>query len=795
MTGSPLAFHLIFHTHWDREWYRSRSAFLPRLVRLLDDLIPRLEHEPRFRAFHLDGQTILLDDYLAVRPAMARRVAALVARGALRTGPWYVLADEQIPSAAAIRWNLRLGRAFLDRHGTATQVCYAPDAFGHPDSLPGLAVDHGLDAAVIWRGAAMPRDLFWWEDPSRPGVRLLTYQLPAAGYESGAALPADPAQCRQAWLPIRTELAARAACRQIAVFIGADHHLAHPNPVGLVETLQRLEPEHRVVISTLDEFFAAVREEAPDLPVVRGALRAAGRHTWVLQGVLGTRSRLKRRNAALELALDRYVEPLVRGNGTNDGALVEEAWKTVIASHFHDTLAGTCADAVAEEMATRLRQVEDLSAELARARLWDLAGYDPDQAADDVQRESPALLLWNPRTTPLAGEGEIVQATILVARDRIPIGPGTTVPTSALTSRPATLLWTPILDDGNDRRMPAQVLAVTRGIDRLDPYRRYPQAWVTDRIRVAFRAPALGAQDVTRLHVHRGMADGGPAGGVRVEGEGRETLLRNGVVAATIEEDGTIALTTPSGVRTPGLARLLIEADLGDTYSYAPASNGGPLRCSAGPLTRTVLAAGPLTGALAASWTVTIPGHGRLEVRALVTLDEGDGFVRLRYEIVNQAVNVRVRLAFPTGATSGVEALAGGQTAAAWIPPGRLDRHAMEWTTPTIPVHRYLAAADPHRGLMLGATGFFEGEWTRECQIVLTAFRSIGHLSKGGLPSRPGHAGWPTPTPGAQEWGAHRVVLALAPLTTQELDPSVLETFWERMFVTPLVCSLLGSMD
>ncbi|HET8650509.1 MAG TPA: hypothetical protein VFL95_10735, partial [Gemmatimonadales bacterium] len=69
-----------------------RGAFLARLVPALDDLIERLETDPEYRTFLLDGQTVHLDDYLRVRPEMGARVAALAGTGRLQVGPWYVLA-------------------------------------------------------------------------------------------------------------------------------------------------------------------------------------------------------------------------------------------------------------------------------------------------------------------------------------------------------------------------------------------------------------------------------------------------------------------------------------------------------------------------------------------------------------------------------------------------------------------------------------------------------------------------------------------------------------------------------
>ena len=83
MPGS--VFHLIPHTHWDREWYQPRAAFVARLVPMMDDLIARLEADPSFSTFLLDGQTILIEDYLGVRPEQADAVRRLVRERRLQT--------------------------------------------------------------------------------------------------------------------------------------------------------------------------------------------------------------------------------------------------------------------------------------------------------------------------------------------------------------------------------------------------------------------------------------------------------------------------------------------------------------------------------------------------------------------------------------------------------------------------------------------------------------------------------------------------------------------------------------
>jgi alpha-mannosidase len=77
--------------------------------------------------------------------------------------------------------------------------------------------------------------------------------------------------------------------------------------------------------------------------------------------------------------------------------------------------------------------------------------------------------------------------------------------------------------------------------------------------------------------------------------------------------------------------------------------------------------------------------------------------------------------------------------------------------------------------------GFCEYEWTAGGDLVLTLFRSIGELSRNQLPSRPGHAAWPTPIPEAQEPGRHVIECAIAPLAAREAeDVEALEHLWEE---------------
>jgi len=82
------------------------------------------------------------------------------------------------------------------------------------------------------------------------------------------------------------------------------------------------------------------------------------------------------------------------------------------------------------------------------------------------------------------------------------------------------------------------------------------------------------------------------------------------------------------------------------------------------------------------------------------------------------------------------------------------------------------------------APAFFEYEWTAQGDLLVTLLRAVGELSRGDLPTRPGHAGWPTAIPGAQCLGTTRIDLAITPVSAADVDRGdVLPHLWEDAFL------------
>jgi alpha-mannosidase len=776
MTG--LIFHLIPHTHWDREWYLPAAAFQARLVAMLDDLIERLQADPAYRTFLLDGQTILIEDYLRVRPERDADIKALVKTGRLQVGPWYVLADEQIPSGEALVRNLLLGGADAERLGGRLDVLYSPDAFGHPAAWPSVAREFGIRYGVVWRGLGgergQERDLYRWR--GLDGKEVLLWHLPPAGYEIGAALPAAADQLFATWAGVRGPLVARASGKHIPVFIGADHHAAPPALPRLRDRLAELEPQSAFRVSRLDEFFQAAAEGATPGSLA-GELRWSYRAAWTLQGVHATRAPLKRRYSAAELGLERCAEPLAalarRAGGRDRRPLLELAWRTLVRCQFHDALAGCASDDVARDLGARLTSVEALSRELVRSSVWDLVRHDPDAAREHAAEARPALVLWNPAARPRGG---VVVADVTLFRRDMPVGPpGGRAAREGAGDRP----WSLHGPDG--RALPLQLLDRRVGTERLDAARHYPDLDEVEQVRVAFRAPTVPGLGLVTAGLRVGAA---PPAALRPAAEGARVQGRSIVnhwIEVALEPSGGLALhDRRTGERFVDVLRLEDGGDAGDTYSYCPPAGDRTLRAT-GPITVRRVAAGPLVAALEARFEI----RRRVAVRLVVMLAADSAAVRCVLDLDNRATWHRLRARVPTRVPGGaaVAGAAFGALARAPVVAKPAD-YPRETPVATAPAHRFVAAAAGRRGLAVLAPGFFEYEWTAAGELVVTLLRAVGELSRASLPTRPGHAGWPAATPLAQCPGPSRVELAVVPVSQAEVERGdELPALWEDVFL------------
>jgi len=397
---------VVSHTHWDREWYLPFEEFRVQLVGTLDGLLDLLARDDRFRHFTLDGQTVILDDYLEARPERRDEVRRHVASGRLLVGPWFVMPDEFLVSAEALVRNLLRGVRAAAELGSPMLVGYVPDTFGHVSQLPQILRGFGIADAVLWRGvdARVRGNEFIWRAPD--GSEVLTHYL-RQGYSNAERLPADVGELLERLGSLRRGLEEDAAAGCLLLMNGGDHAPPQPELPDLLAVANGRLRDAELVHGTLPGFFEAVREAAARRgirwDVVEGEFRSPER-AHVLAGVLSTRTWIKQRNAAAETLLERWAEPFAVFAGLADQArpLLRLAWRHLLLNQPHDSICGCSIDQVHDEMRVRFDRAEQVAGRLVDQALRAIAGQIDTTAArlpagaDAARRQPVYLAVFNP---------------------------------------------------------------------------------------------------------------------------------------------------------------------------------------------------------------------------------------------------------------------------------------------------------------------------------------------------------------------------------------------------------------
>jgi alpha-mannosidase len=364
---------LVPHTHWDREWYDPFSVFSKRLLAMMDTLLDLIE--AGFPHFHLDGQTAMIDDYLAVRPERAEDVRRLVREGKLSAGPWFTQMDEFLTSGESHIRNLERGLARARELGRALEVGYMPDQFGHVGQMPQILRHGGVERAVVWRGvpASIDRDAFWWESPD--GSRVLTEYM-AFGYFNGASFEkaTGPEGLAEALTGSVERQRPFMASDRMLVMVGYDH--AGPDP-SLVERLAgagRILDDIGPAIGGLGDHLAA-QVITTDPPTWRGELRSSAR-AHLLPNVYSARVHQKRERGRVESLVERYAEPLaalVPGYRWPADEL-DRVWTLLLWNGAHDSACGCSHDQVALDVDERFGEARATCEAIVAHALASLGG-------------------------------------------------------------------------------------------------------------------------------------------------------------------------------------------------------------------------------------------------------------------------------------------------------------------------------------------------------------------------------------------------------------------------------------
>ncbi|MDR6553120.1 glycoside hydrolase family 38 C-terminal domain-containing protein [Paenibacillus qinlingensis] len=761
------------HTHWDREWWATMQDFRIRLVELIDELLDTLDKDPEFRCFLLDGQTIVLKDYLEIRPENQARLLRFIHENRIQCGPWYILPDEFLVSAEAHVRNLMLGNRMSEKLGfTNLDVGYIPDTFGHISQMPQILQGFGIDNAMVWRGLGGPspnfKQEFLWEAPD--GTQVFTYWFPDGYYMVDFLHFDNPKKTyEETYGRVRKSIerwATRATTDCLLMPYGGDHrHIDARLPRLIKQVQEDLQEVAELHWGTTKEFMEAVRAQNPTLEVIKGELRNFGEELpHVLPGVLSARMYLKQDNFKGQLALERYAEPLsalawLHGR-KYEAALLWTAWELLVQNHPHDSICGCSIDEVHREMIPRFaqsKQIADIVTEKSVQHINNLID------TSELPEDAVALVIHNSLCWTRSD-------TVTVWIDR------------KLTVHPKTY----VLVDSDEREVPFQVKDVSGMKPMTDKhfytevcfaakdlpglgYKTYvlrPRETACDPKQVYFNtllpaAKIKGSEAKSDLHISNNTIENGL---LRVE-----VHTQNGTLRITDKRSGRIY---------DGLGAFESGGDAGDTYNYAAPLIDHVRHTTEDSLNVHVSGAeigyAKVTLQVDIHWSLpTKLSEDRLSRMAsytdyhitnYVTLTTGSERVDVRTVWNNRAEDHRLRVLFPLGEMFKVSHAEGHfdvvEREAAVLDMGN---GWPETYVPQKPQQGFVSVKGRNKGLTVANKGLTEYEMLNDEQgtLAITLLRAVGWLSREDTLVRHGGAGPETPVPDAQSLGMNEAEYAI----------------------------------
>jgi alpha-mannosidase len=421
MADRKIQTYYVASTHWDREWYEAFQQFRYHLVELLDEVLELMARDERFACFQTDGQSILLEDYLEIRPERSAQVHAFAKSGRLRVGPWYTMPDEHIVSGEALVRNLEEGIRVAAEFGNISRAGFVCDMFGHVSQLPQIFRGFGIDNAFLFRGVNEDshRGAFRWTGTDGSELVVLRFG-PNEGYFDYAATVrggfdpdapfelADAIERLSAYVDVQR---ARVGDDDaVLLFDGGDHMPIEPQTVALLEGLRAQRPDIQLHFTGLDEFAAALRKIADRIPRTdTGELRAPGKKVgegaWVIPGVYSSRVPLKQANRACETQLCYWAEPFTLFAATKTGAdypasYLRRSWRYLLENHAHDSICGCSPDQIHKDMAFRFDQCQLINGKVIDAALTRVADR---VELPELDGEQYALVVFNPAQQAIDG--------------------------------------------------------------------------------------------------------------------------------------------------------------------------------------------------------------------------------------------------------------------------------------------------------------------------------------------------------------------------------------------------------
>lgn len=800
--------HIISHSHWDREWYLPFEKHRYYLVKLMDDLLEKLENDPEYKSFHLDGQTIAVDDYLEIKPEKRELVEKYIKENRIIIGPWYILQDAFLTSAEANVRNLIIGMHDSEKIGSYSKLGYFPDTFGIYGQAPQMLQQAGISTATFGRGVKptgfnntvsdnvnfeSPYSELEWQSPDGSSVLGI---LLANWYSNGNEIPASKEEAKKFWDQKLADAKKYASTPHLLFMNGCDHQPLQKDLPEAIRMAKELYPEVEFVHSNFEDYMEEVQKHLPEnLQTVEGELRNQRTDGWsTLVNTASARIYLKQMNHLCQIKLERIAEPL----STFAYMLGEEypedylrfAWKQLMQNHPHDSICGCSVDEVHEEMVTRFKKVDQMTDMIIQEQALKLVDKIDTSAPEGYENAKPLVILNSVGHQRHAVIEKLVDIERVYFRD-MPV-PLTKVP-DYLKEKPLPEL---AIVNAAGETLPATITdaGVEFGYDLPDDAFRQP--YFARKVKVVFatdQLPAFGYQTYYLVEKQSAIQEEWMIENDRV--------MENKYLRISIHDNGSFDIEhKQSGKSYYNVGGYENTSDIGNEYMFKMGVNEKPYTTSELEANIKVIENNTARAAIEITHQWEIPASAAAELEDLkdrlvwhtnrdverseemttlvlktsLTLEKDAKGLAVKVTINNTAKDHRLRMLFPTGLQTNHHL-----AESAFEIVERPNKPEAEWTNPSFDHHQqtFASLSDGENGLTVATKGLHEYEiLENETTLAVTVLRAVSELGDWGY----------FPTPEAQCLGEQTAELYIIPHEGDAIEARAYEQAYD--FQTPAIC-------
>lgn len=750
--------HLISHTHWDREWYMPFEYHRARLVKLIDDCLDLFENDLDFQHFHLDGHTILLEDYLEVKPKNKEKLKKCIQEGKFSVGPWYVLQDEFLTSSESNIRNLLVGIDIAKEFGKCSMIGYFPDTFGNVGQIPQIMKQAGMKAIVFGRGvksvginnsvaseedySSQFSELYW----KSPDGSLMPAILFANWYHNGMEIPKDA--CEQYWDRAIKDAERYASTKELLLMNGCDHQPVQRDFSIAMKNAQKKYPDYHFIHSNFMNYADAVIKEIPkNASVICGELTSQNTDGWcTLVNTASSHVDLKIMNRKNEILLESVAEPLTVMASQYGMKFPREmllyGWKTLMKNHPHDSICGCSCDEVNNEVMFRFQKCRQVAETIIRDALEFISKRI---SIKSFENSIATFSIVNTFSRERSGVVDvIVDVRRMYSSDFLHSY-------AEKISETAYQGEYKLLDDkGNE--IPCKITKPQVAFGYELPDDGFRKAYMAERICVSFEAlyvPALSYRTYGLYKVEKSQLQGSLIT--------ENNAMENEYLRVRINKNGTINIYDKKNHREfYELLRYEDVADIGNEYTFVPSPGDVPILSGESLAEIEIISDEPYRAGYKIKTIMMIPKAadeslkderfsyvdiknrkaGRsdklypVSIETCLFLEKNGKGVKIQTKINNTVRDHRLRVLIPNNIRCMVH-----KTESVFEVVQRNNKHNDCWTYPSGCEHQqgFLLMKDEISGMAVANIGLYEYEILKDNTIAITLVRSVGEMGDWGV--------------------------------------------------------------